>query len=271
MIDAATSLYEPLNQYKPFAHSIGIVDGPFEYMSLLGMRLPWPFTTRMTVVRLANGDLFLHSPIAFDAALAKRMQSMGVIKHLISPNKLHYAHIGEWALAFPNAVTWASPHVRSRARSQRISVNFNRDLAPGAPAEWRDEIDQILVPGGVFVQRTLQAGDVRAWAAAFGEVDMLAGPGASQGAACIVTAILTALVGSALPGPGTSIRTTSVEIKGPLPIGAAMTARLVVREKRSDQGIVVLDGQCTDPAGQVFATAILEVLAPTTRQRHQVA
>jgi hypothetical protein len=33
----------------------------------------------------------------------------------------------------------------------------------------------------------------------------------------------------------------------------------------------VLDGQCTDPTGRVFATAILEVLAPTTRQRHQVA
>jgi phosphotransacetylase len=50
-----------------------------------------------------------------------------------------------------------------------------------------------------------------------------------------------------------------------------MTARLVVREKRFDSGIVVLDGQCTDPVGRIFATAILEVLAPTTRQRHQVA
>ena len=120
-------------------------------------------------------------------------------------------------------------------------------------------------------ERTLQAGDVRAWAAAFGEVDMLAGPGESQAAAGIVTAMLTALVGSALPGPGSSIRATSVQIKGALPIDAAMTARLVVREKRPDQGIVVLDGQCTDPAGQVVATAILEVLAPTTRQQRQVA
>ena len=59
------------------------------------------------------------------------------------------------------------------------------------------------------MQRTLQAGDVRAWAAAFGEADMLAGSGESQGEAGIVTAILTALVGSALPGPGTSIRTTT--------------------------------------------------------------
>ncbi|MGB7097286.1 MAG: bifunctional enoyl-CoA hydratase/phosphate acetyltransferase [Xanthobacteraceae bacterium] len=130
---------------------------------------------------------------------------------------------------------------------------------------------EIAVGDAASVQRTLQAGDVRAWAAAFGEVDMLIGPGESQGASGIVTAILTALVGSDLPGPGTSIRKTSVQISGALPIGGAMTARLVVREKRPDQGIVVLDGQCTDPTGQVFATAILEVLAPTTRQQYERA
>ena len=130
--------------------------------------------------------------------------------------------------------------------------------------------DEIAVGDTASVQRTLQASDLRAWTAAFGEVATLAGPGESQEAAGIVTAILTALVGSALPGPGTTIRTTSVQIKGALPIGAAMTARLVVREKRSDQGVVVLDGQCTDPAGQVFAAAMLEVLAPTKRQERQV-
>jgi phosphotransacetylase len=62
-----------------------------------------------------------------------------------------------------------------------------------------------------------------------------------------------------------------MQVKGRLPIGAAMTMRLVVREKRPDQGIVVLDGRCTDPAGQVVATAILEVLAPTIRQTVEVA
>ena len=49
-----------------------------------------------------------------------------------------------------------------------------------------------------------------------------------------------------------------------------MIAGLLVREKRPE-GIVVLDGQCTDPAGRIVATAVLEVLAPTTRQQHQVA
>jgi phosphotransacetylase len=130
--------------------------------------------------------------------------------------------------------------------------------------------EEITVGDATSTQRTLQAGDVRAWAAAFGEAGMLAGPGESQEAAGIVTGILTALAGSALPGPGTWIRSTSVQIKGALPIDTAMTTRLVVREKRSDQGIVVLDGQCIDSAGRVIATAILEVLAPTTRQQRQV-
>ena len=131
--------------------------------------------------------------------------------------------------------------------------------------------DEIAPGDAASVERTLQAGDMRAWGAAFGEGDMLAGPSESQAAAGIVTAMLTALAGSALPGPGSTIRATSVQIKGALPIATAMTARLVVREKRPDQGIVVLDGQCTDPSGRVVATAILDVLAPTTRQQYQVA
>ncbi len=64
------SLYEPINVYKPVAANIGIVDGPVEYLTVGGARLPFPFTTRMTVVRLSNGDLFLHSPIKFDGRLA---------------------------------------------------------------------------------------------------------------------------------------------------------------------------------------------------------
>ena len=40
--------------------------------------------------------------------------------------------------------------------------------------------DEIAPGDSASVQRTLQAGDVRVWAAAYGEVDMLAGPGESH-------------------------------------------------------------------------------------------
>jgi Domain of unknown function (DUF4336) len=143
-------LYEPLNEYKPFARNIGIIDGPFEYLTILDVGLPLPFTTRMTVVKLKNGDLFLHSPIAFDAALAETLQSLGTVQHLVSPNQFHYAHIGEWSRAFPDAVTWASPHAPKRARARGIDVQFKRELGADAPEEWRDEIDQTAIPGGIF-------------------------------------------------------------------------------------------------------------------------
>src|SRR4029453_14671012 len=80
---------------------------PFEYLTVAGVRLPLPFTTRMTVVRLSNGDLFLHSPTKFDRKLADELQRLGSVRHLISPNQFHYAHIGEWLKAFPDAVGWA--------------------------------------------------------------------------------------------------------------------------------------------------------------------
>jgi Domain of unknown function (DUF4336) len=150
MASGASDLYEPLNEYKVVARNIGIVDGPFEYLTMAGVRLPLPFTTRMTVVRLSNGDLFLHSPIAFDAALAKSLQAIGTVRHLVSPNQFHYAHIGEWSRAFPDAIAWASPHARQRARSRGIDVRFDRDLGGDPPEEWRGQIDQTAVPGGIF-------------------------------------------------------------------------------------------------------------------------
>ena len=130
-------------------------------------------------------------------------------------------------------------------------------------------LEEIAPGDSASIERRLQAGDVRAWEAAFGGVELPAAPGESQAAAGIVTAIQTGLVGSSLPGPGASIRAASVQIKGALPIDAVMTARLVVREKRADQGIVVLDGLCSDPGGHVIATAVLEVSAPMTRQQRE--
>jgi Domain of unknown function (DUF4336) len=144
------SLYEPINVFKPMGPDIGIVDGPFEHLTVGGVTLPLPFTTRMTVVRLSSGDLFLHSPIKFDEGLASELQRMGAIRHLVSPNQFHYAHIGEWSKVFPDAVPWASPRVRQRARARHIDVTFARDLDFNPPEEWGPDIDQTLFPGGYF-------------------------------------------------------------------------------------------------------------------------
>lgn len=146
----AAALYEPVNVYKPIAPGIGVVDGPFEYLTVAGVKLPLPFPTRMTVVRLSSGDLFLHSPTRFDPGLARELADLGRVRHLVSPNQFHYAHIGEWLHAFPDAVAWASPGVRRRSKARHMHIRFDRDLGPEPPGEWRDDLDQALFPGGYF-------------------------------------------------------------------------------------------------------------------------
>ena len=121
------------------------------------------------------------------------------------------------------------------------------------------------------VVRNLQPADLRAWANAFGETEVRTGPGDSQTAVGIVTGLMTALAGSVLPGPGTTILSIEVKALAALPLGRALTTRLMVRDKRADTGVVILEGRCTDPSSSAVATAVLEVLAPTHRQERQVA
>jgi hypothetical protein len=52
------------------------------------MKMPWPFTTRMTVVQLPHGDFFFRSLIAFDEA-CDTPASLGKVRHLVSPNRGH--------------------------------------------------------------------------------------------------------------------------------------------------------------------------------------
>ena len=91
----------------PLGEDIWIVDGP----TIDFYRIPFP--TRMTVIRLANGDLFLHSPIAYTEALADELEKLGTIRHLVSPNWIHYAYIAEWQRHCADTVAWASPGVMS--------------------------------------------------------------------------------------------------------------------------------------------------------------
>jgi hypothetical protein len=90
MFKNAIELYEPINVYKPVADGIGIVDGALVYMSYPGLSfLKIPFPTRMTVVTLSSGALWLHSPTGYDETLAAQLQDMGKIAHIVSPNVIH--------------------------------------------------------------------------------------------------------------------------------------------------------------------------------------
>jgi hypothetical protein len=147
------TLYEPTNTLKPVDEGIWIVDGPIVQMAMYGTRIP--FTTRMTIVRLGSGGLWCHSPTELTPALKAEIDSLGPVEHLISPNKIHYAHIQSWVEAYPHAIAWASPGVRERAAQQHISATFHADLGDEPPPEWTTEIDQLIFRGSRFMDEVV--------------------------------------------------------------------------------------------------------------------
>ena len=148
--DGAIRLYTPLDVPKAVADNVWIVDGPVVRMAAFGTHIP--FSTRMTLVRLANGDLWVHSPIALSEPLRQRVETLGRVAHLVSPNKIHYANIPAWKAAYPEAVAWASPGVRERAASQGIAVHFDAELGDSPPEAWSAEIDQLVFRGSRFME-----------------------------------------------------------------------------------------------------------------------
>lgn len=134
-------IYAPLSTLKPVGPDCWIVDGPD--IKFYGI----PFSTRMTVVRLDNGNIWLHSPTKICDSLAAEVSALGPVMHLIAPNWIHYAYVTEWQAAFPKAVAWAAPGVAARAKKFKMQVVFDHDLGVNAPDDWSGEIDQMIVEG----------------------------------------------------------------------------------------------------------------------------
>lgn len=135
--------YEPLCELKSVGPDIWIADGP--WIKFYGV----PFPTRMTVIRLANGDVWVHSPIAMTNDLARSVSELGPVRHLIAPNWIHYAWVSVWKEHFPEAGTFVSPGVIGRAAGKGLRLHFNEELGNEPVSMWRDDIDQLIADSGV--------------------------------------------------------------------------------------------------------------------------
>jgi hypothetical protein len=106
----------------------------------------------MTVVQLSGGGLWCHSPTAPEPALLAAIDQLGAVEHLVSPNKLHYAHLAAWKIRYPHATAWASPGVRERAASQHVQMAFDADLGEAPPTAWADDLDQLRFRGSSVME-----------------------------------------------------------------------------------------------------------------------
>lgn len=146
MTPSAHTLYEPLNVPKPVADDLWIVDGP-EIEFGFGVKVPFP--TRMTVIRLPDAGLWLHSPIAPDPELVARLTAFGPVRVILAPNTLHYWWLADWAELFPDATVFA-PLDLARTAKKTLPRHLALDGTPSAL--WAGTIDQLMVAGGILTE-----------------------------------------------------------------------------------------------------------------------
>ena len=129
--------------FYPLADGLWVAEGPVVPFFTM------PYGTRMTVAVLESGDLFIHSPIALTAELERRVTTLGRVRYLIAPNKLHHLFVREWHETFPEAQVFAAPGVDAKL--------------PGVPCHpldgeqppWENEIAQLTFSGSKVMQEVV--------------------------------------------------------------------------------------------------------------------
>ena len=119
--------------------NLWVTDAPLRFLGL-------EVGARMTVVRLPNEKLLLHSPIAATADLVREVKALGSVAYLIAPNRLHHLYIGEWKRACPDASIYVAPGLETKRSDLAIEAVLTNDPEPA----WKEAMDQILLDGFPF-------------------------------------------------------------------------------------------------------------------------
>ncbi|MBY5947744.1 DUF4336 domain-containing protein [Photobacterium rosenbergii] len=130
---------------RNIAENIWIFDGkavPF---------LTLPFTTRMTVIRLSTGELWVHSPIELNATIQVQIEQLGVVKYLIAPNHLHHLFLADWQLAYPDAICYGTDEVIKK----RTDIQFEHSLNLKQDWPWALDIEQVLFTGSPLMEECI--------------------------------------------------------------------------------------------------------------------
>lgn len=127
---------------EAFAPNLYVAEGPT--VPFFG----FPYPTRMALARLADGNLWVWSPIALSGELASAVAALGTVRYIVSPNKIHHLFLSEWAKRWPEARLYAPPGLARK----RSDLHFAAELGDQPDPAWAAEIDQVIFRGSVAMQ-----------------------------------------------------------------------------------------------------------------------
>ncbi|MGY4461496.1 SDR family oxidoreductase [Bradyrhizobium sp. LB13.1] len=115
-------------------------------ISAAGLKLP----VRMTVIRLSNGDLVLHSPVRYSPALRGELERLGAIRYLLAPNIAHWMFLSDWQKELPQVTTFAARGLSARRQVRAARIRIDRELGDTTPQEWKADIEAVSINAPMF-------------------------------------------------------------------------------------------------------------------------
>lgn len=95
--------------------------------------------TRMTVVRMRGGALFVHSPVPLHDETKAAVDDLGTVRAVVAPSVFHHLSVGAWMNAYPDAIFCACPGLEWK----RPDLAFDAVLGDVPHAAWAGELQQV--------------------------------------------------------------------------------------------------------------------------------
>ena len=129
-------------ELRKIGDEIWVIEAPMVVFVALDMG------TRMTVIRLADGGLFLHSPTPIDDATRAAVDTLGPVRCIVAPNYVHHLHVGPWKDAYPEALLLGAPGLDGKRRDLR----FDAILGDAPHPSYANSLEQVLLAGAPYMK-----------------------------------------------------------------------------------------------------------------------
>jgi hypothetical protein len=122
-------------QLKQITSNIWVKEQPLKYLGL-------EVGTRMTIIRLADNQLLLISPIKLEQQIIIEINQLGIVKYIIAPNLFHYLYLQSCKNNYSSASLVTPPGLAAKQPNIKNDLIFTQDVI-----DFNGELEYFLFAG----------------------------------------------------------------------------------------------------------------------------